>query len=229
MKIKSELRRAIMASLGVAALLGVSSQAVAITQLTLDGSADTGTLLKYGWSGSNNGNQGWAHNSDWYSLQASSAGTIEVQVKGLVTGAQPAFTVWSSGANEAVSAPSSHSYNQIGNTYWLTASFVGFANNTSDSNARAFGSGPSNTGLGGLAAAAGTYEQTGVDALGLHYADLFFNNLVPGNWYVMAVGGSGGSGGYAINAQSVAAVPVPGAAWLFASATAGLGLLKRKR
>ncbi|MFM8330379.1 MAG: hypothetical protein ACKN9T_01685, partial [Candidatus Methylumidiphilus sp.] len=183
------LKRAVCAALGVVALSGISTQASAITPLALDGAAAASVIQgAQSWNGSNDGYLGWAHNSDWFSLLVPFSGNVSVTMTGGASNIQPAFTVWNSGNAEAV-APASDHYNQIGNTDWLSASFVGFANNSTDAH---FGNGPSNVGLGGLAAAGGAVASVGTNGSGNQFATLTFNNATPNTWYVLAAGGSGG-------------------------------------
>jgi hypothetical protein len=228
MKKTNQLARSIAVSLGIS-LGGFAMQAHALGDssiLTVDGASMSDSAAAQSWNGSNNPTPytGWAHNSDWYSLDVSNTGTVEIQVKGTVAGMMPAFTIWNTGDANA-NPPNAHLYNQIGNTSWLPGSFVGFANNSSDAH---FGVGPSNTALGGPAAASGVSVQIGTDSSGYNYADLFFTNTTANTWYAIAVGGSGGGGTYTISASS--AVPVPSAVWLFATGLCSLlGYKTRKR
>jgi hypothetical protein len=224
-----QLKRAMLAALGVAALGGISTQASAA--LAFGGAADSGAVQgAQSWNGNNNGYLGWAHTSDWFTVKVPAAGNVDIKVTGSA-GVRPGFTVWSTGAAEYTAGPQDMTYNQIGGTTsWLPASFVGFANNYSGD--AHFGHGPADPAHGGPAARAGAAAITGVDGGGHQYAELIFPNAAANNWYVLAVGGSGGSAGsYTVRAAPAAAspVPLPAAAWLLGSALAGLGVFGRRK
>lgn len=115
-----KLRKAILASLGGAAMAGVSTHASAIPvvgDLIYNGSTTSlnSVLLPQGWNGANNGGLGWGHNSDWYRLQVNVSGSLSIRVSGTAAGVQPAFSVWSTGTSGFdTSIGGAHSYSQIG-------------------------------------------------------------------------------------------------------------------
>lgn len=222
----NKLRKAVLTAVTGTALAIGSTHASADVLLSSSGNV----AGAQSWNGANNvngpGHVGWAHTSDWFTFQATSAGSIDVKVTGSINSVQPAFTVWNSGSAEN-SWSYGHSYNQIQNE--AVGTFVGFSNSDPDLNTY-FGHGPDKTALGGANAFAGTVASYGIDGSGNKFAELVFSNLTAGTWYAVAAGGSGGStGAYTITAN-LSAVPVPGAVWLFGSAIAGLvGVSRRKR
>jgi len=236
-----KLNKAILVALSAASMATLSTNALALSDykgdLVFNGSnaSLSGSLLPQGWNGTNNGGFGWGHNSEWFRLNVTAAGNIDIRVTGTTTGVQPAFSVWSTGSvGFDTSIGGAHAYNQVSDTPWDdgggssgTLDFVGLANNNLggcgalSSCGDSYGVGP------GPGAAPGAVASKGV-INGFNYADLILPNVTAGSWYLIAVGGSGGSsGGYNISV-SPAAVPVPGALWLFGSAMAGLiGFRKR--
>jgi len=233
-----QLRKAIHLALGGAVLAAASTSASAldtyIGDLAYGGSTVSlnGNLLPQGWNGSNNGGLGWGHNSDWYRLQVTATGSLDLRVQATASGVQPAFSLWSTGTSGFdTSIGGAHSYSQIGdNSDWsgVSTPFVGLANNNAGGCAplsqcgNSYGPGP------GPGAAPGVTASIGSEGA-FSYAQLFLPNVTAGSWYLIAVGGSGGSGGgYTISAGP-AAVPIPAAVWLFGSALAGVGAIGRRR
>lgn len=218
----NKLRKAVLIAMAGTALATVSTHASATVLLS-----GTGFAAGQSWNGNNNGYLGWGHNSDWFTFQATSTGTVDVKMTATAVGVQPAFTVWDTGSAQHTWSDGM-TYNQISNETigGNPAAFVGFANNYgTDAH---FGSGPSATGLGGSPAYAGASVVTGNNA-GFNFAELIFTNATAGEWFAIAAGGSSGGGAYSIAASSVNAVPIPGAIWLFGSAMVGtLGLGRRK-
>ena len=85
---------------------------------------------------------GWNHTTSWYTFQVTAAGGYTISADRISTDTknQPAFSVWSSGANAWGAAGLSHHFNQVaaptasnGNAYMLVGpnpitGFVGYAN-----------------------------------------------------------------------------------------------------
>jgi hypothetical protein len=234
-----KIRKAIVASLGIASLAGVSSSSMAFaltdmgllstTVTSINGPA--GVITKYAWDGNNNANFGWQHNSAWYGFAVAGDGNVEIKMVVPAKGVNPAFSVWN-----AQDQDTGHKYNQVGVTSYFAPnpgvplSFVGYAN-----------SGPTGwiNGAGELigSGSGGTVNVTAPTATTGGLADLILYGLAPGH-YIMAVGGSchtancpsplGTITTYTISAVQTA-VPTPAAVWLFGSALAGLGVFGHRK
>lgn len=232
----NKLQKKVLASiLGVTAMATVSTSAHAIDVASLGTLAGAGltanaNLLPYGWDGFNNGSFGWMHNSDWVTFSVSQAGQANVSLSRTNSPANatsPAFTIWSYSGNPDwtsydMSVNDAMDYDQLTgktgstNSDWLPLTgLVGYAN----------------AGTGFVNNHGSSLLHTSASS---SVAQAIFN-FAPGN-YLMVMGGSCSTGTCAsAGAQAAtlsitpAAVPVPGAVWLFGSAMAGLiGFGKRK-
>ena len=103
------LRKSLMALMGVAALTGVSTQAAALTSFENLGTLGAVPLSRsqsgalYGWDGQNNGKLGWTHSTDWTVFTLAAPATVEVRAESTPTAGRqntlvPAFTLWATDA-----------------------------------------------------------------------------------------------------------------------------------
>lgn len=212
------LRKAVIAGLGIAALAGVSSVASAQTTTyigTLTGSfTQSAKVANFAWDGHNASggaaNLGWGHNSRWYTFNVTSLSSLNIKMTG--TDLNPAFSLWKTTGYTDPGTVSSqgHTYSQVSTdspeSEWLTdpaqggvTAFVGYAN-----------SGPAFVNGVGLNVGHGSAGSS----WGPGFAELT-TNINAGN-YLLAIGGSDstnpsmkGSAKDFTLTMNVAAVPEP--------------------
>ena len=146
------LRKAVLAGLGIAALAGFSTQASAISTTNVGGGAGVinSSFLSLtsisgsnagasGWDGQNNGTAGaaskyygWAHNAKWFMFSVSgNVGANGVDIKLTDTNsstAGPAFSVWQTSGNFVGGNHSSGSFGQRGMSFNQVADQTAIAN-----------------------------------------------------------------------------------------------------
>jgi hypothetical protein len=240
-----KLRKALLATLGVTALAGISTHASAQTVvdlgvLTAAGLSSSGLVAKYAWDGTNGlggppNNNGWNHTTKWFMFTVDSTDTVNIKVTNTngTTGFNPAFSLFQTAGAYNGANHSSHVWNQTGITgesaFMATGSgndkvtsWLGYANSGTTGWTNGGGTGIG-TGSAGSSVVAGTS------------ADLTLS-LAAGQ-YLIGLGGScytDGSAtacgtGQASFSLAVNAVPIPAAVWLFGSALAGMGVIGRRR
>ena len=250
MRLNKNNRKAFFLLAGAALVL---SSAQASADIASTAIASNLSFNKLSWSGDNNGNRGWMDASSWYNFGIAQIGRVTV-IATTVSAADlnQAFSIWDVGSSTTAKGSGygntlAASYVQTSDEVFGTgaaavnANFVGFSNYNGP-NGAGFGYGPGSE-SDPLFNAVATH---GVNTDGTHWVALSFDNLVAGERFAIAAGGSGnlatstsnssGSAGkmnisYSLTSVSnvPAAVPVPGAVWLFGTAVAGMiGIGRRK-
>lgn len=208
---------------------------------------------KMGWTGNASLTySAWGMQGAWLSFQLTGAATTTVTASAAAATMSPAFTLYRTVGDwtgQTVGASGGtfgaiHKFSQVAQAgqdglVWATANngsngvveTLGYANSGNSYAANSFGqavkSGANDVSIDNL------YESGIAGSVGAGLASLTLNNLASG-WYTLFVSGANGAlTGSAIDvsvsAASVAAVPVPGAVWLFGSALVGLvGTSRRK-
>jgi hypothetical protein len=215
------LRKAVVAGLGLLALAGVSTQASAQNTtypgLITSSFTETKSAPAYAWDGNNNGfgtGLGWGHNARWVSFSIG-AGTPKLGINLTTTtaGINPAFTLYATTGytDPGLGSGTGHTFSQVSTfskSGWLTdpaeggvTSVKGYANA-----GPSFINGVTPTGLF-VGSGAG-----GVVTVGTGLANLQLTGVGAGD-YLLAYGGSnylatkGGAGSFKL--EITAAVPEP--------------------
>lgn len=206
---------------------------------------------KMGWTGNSSLTySAWGMQGAWLSFQLTDTATTTITASANAATMAPAFTLYRTvaswtgqtvGPDATVLASNGaiHKFSQVAQAgqnglVWATANngsngiveTLGYANSGNGYAANSFGQAV-NTGANDVSID-NLYEAGITGSVGAGLASLTLNNLSSG-WYTVFVSGANGSLlGSAVDV-SVAAVPVPGAVWLFGSALVGLvGASRRK-
>ena len=196
----------------------------------------------------------WGHNSDFglFHISAASDVTITLSSDNSLIGHTFADNAtgggaWVGGANTAVLAPGFSVWQG-----WDTGGGSRHGAYTHDGDILAFANNPLGTGatvIPGTLTAAGNcngggaacaYNTTMGSSSSISTATLLLSNLAPGDYTIFLGGYFGATAGpneaakhvaytASIAAAPVSAVPIPAAAWLFASALTGLGVIGRRK
>lgn len=243
-----KLRKALVTALGATALAGISTHASAqsvldLGALTSTGLSSSGVVPKYAWDGTNGlggppNNNGWNHTTKWFSFTVGSPTAVDIKVTNSnnTAGFNPAFSLFQTAGAYNGANHSNHIWNQTGITGESAFMTAGSGNDKVTD-----WLGYANSGRTGWTNGAGTVIGTGSPGSSVvagTSADLMLH-LAAGQ-YLIGMGGScytdgtatacgAGTPNFSLAINSVSAVPIPAAVWLFGSALAGMGVIGRRK